>query len=108
MSQYQYVKGVEVCLNNHEVYHSKEDVMEQIKENEKEIQRRRMWLFGLVCSSDAASCVGDDGSCDSPIDMLQERFDNAFDDEFIGIETLVAHNVKLQYIYDNFERTEVG
>lgn len=100
---------MEVCLANHEVYHSKEEVMEQIKENEKLIEQKKQYLFGLVCSSDPMKCIFiNEEECDEPLTELQDRFNAAFDDEFCGIETLVAHNVDLRYIHDNFEKTEIG
>lgn len=108
MSQYQFVKDVEVCLRNHEVYHSKEDVMMQINENEDLIERIKQRLFGMVCGRPCDLFPCDEESGTDPLEKSHEEFVIMMEDPVAGLEALVAHNVDLQYVYENFERSEIG
>lgn len=108
MSQYQYVKDVEVRLFNHEIYRTKEDVMRQIKENQKEIERLKQQLFGMVCGRLCDMYQHEENDSYTLVERAQQDFATIFDEELYGIEFLIAHNVDLWYIHDNFERTEVG
>lgn len=110
MSYYQWAEGVEVCLANHEVYHSKEEVMDAIKENEQRIALYRMQLFGMVCGSPKDLFIDKDegGYTINPIDSAFEKFNLIFDEENFGLLYLVSHNVKLRYIYDNWDKVKEG
>ena len=110
MSYYQWAEGVEVCLANHEVYHSKEDVMDAIKENEQQIPQYRMQLFGMVCGSpkDLFAHKDEKGYGIDPIETALMKFNQIFDEENFGLLYLVSHNVKLRYIYDNWDKVKEG
>ena len=106
MSQYQFVKDVEVCLRNHEVYHSKEEIREQMEEIRKGIALLKMRLFGMVCSNIKELYPSDEDG--SYLEKAQEEFNNIFEEEDMGLVYLLQHLVDLQYIHDNFERVEIG
>lgn len=102
MSQYQWVEGVDVCLANHEYYHTKEDVLRQIKENEKRIAEIKRKLFAMVCGNVKDLFVYEE-DC-HPIERARIEFDYLFDAECEGLEYLIAHNVELQLVADNWDK----
>lgn len=108
MSQYQFVDGVRVTLDNHEYYPTKDAVLEQIKENEKQIAEHKEKLFAMVCGNvkDLFSNVDYSGYHVDPIDSAKVEFDLLFDREQGGLEYLIAHNVDLWYLYNNFDKNE--
>ena len=110
MSYYQWAEGVEIRLANHEVYHSKEDVMDAIKDNEKQIAQYREQLFGMVCSTpkDLFADKDEVGCTTDFIESAWIKFNQIFDEEDWGLLYLISHNVKLRYIYDNWDKVQEG
>lgn len=84
--------------------------MRQINENKKDIAKIKERLFAMVCGNpkDLFLEKTDDGCYVNPIDAAAEEFERMFSFELRGLEYLIAYNVDLQYIHDNFERTEIG
>lgn len=106
MSMYMGCDNVEITLNNHECYHSKEEVLEEIKENEKTIAEHKQKLFAMVCGNikDLFGSTDEEGNTLEPIDAAGFEFKNLFEDECCGIEYLIYHNVILQQLYDNWDK----
>jgi hypothetical protein len=102
MSYYIYCENVEVCLENHEYYHSKEEVFEQIKENEGIVNNCKQKIIGLSCGNPKELLDVPEGV--SIIDTVQEYIDKLFE----TIEYCYSHNVDLQYIADNWDKHKEG
>ena len=105
MSYYLWCNNVEVCLRNHETYSSKEDVLATIEENKELIEKHKQTLFGMCCGNPRDLFSGEEGT---PIENIQQKFEEIFEDELCGLKYLIAHNVDLQYIADNWDRHEEG
>ena len=110
MANYIWSNNVTVRLKSNEYYRSKEDVLEQIKENEERINQLKQELFGLCCGNpkELLECNDCEGNPLNPIEVLTQRFETLFKEEYSGIEYLIAHNVKLQYIADNWDSHQIG
>lgn len=106
MSQYMGCNYVEIMLDNHECYTSKESVLEEIRNNEKIIEQHKDKLFGMVCGRiHDLFCDKDiEGNDIDPVDKAINEFNRLFDEEQYGISYLVAHNVLLQQLYDNWDK----
>ena len=98
--------NVEITLNNHECYYSKNEVLEQIKENDKTIAEHKQKLFAMVCGNikDLFNTTDEGDNKLEPIDAAGFEFKNLFEDECCGIEYLIYHNVLLQQLYDNWDK----
>jgi hypothetical protein len=106
MSYYQWVDNVTITLNNHEVYNSKYDLEESIKDDEEIVAKMRAKLFGMCCGSakDLFNSTDDEGGRIDPIDAMTEEFNRLMDD-IIEIE---AHLVDKHYILENFDKQQQG
>ena len=106
MGMYMGCDNVEIMLNDHECYYSKNEVLEQIKENEKTIVEHKQKLFAMVCGNikDLFGSTDEEGNTLEPIDAAGFEFKNLFEDECCGIEYLIYHNVILQQLYDNWDK----
>lgn len=106
MGMYMGCDNVEITLNNHECYYSKNEVLEQIKENDKTIAEHKQKLFAMVCGNikDLFNTTDEEDNKLEPIDAAGFEFKNLFEDECCGIEYLIYHNVILQQLYDNWEK----
>lgn len=106
MSYYQWTTA-EICLNNHEVYNTKEEIKEAIDENKQMIEDYKEELFGYMCCT-PKDIVANEEDKGNVVDFLKRRFKEIFESELYGLEYLIAHNVNLQYMYDNFDKSEKG
>ena len=106
MGMYMGCDNVEITLNNHECYYSKNEVLEQIKENDKTIAEHKQKLFAMVCGNikDLFNTTDEGDNKLEPIDAAGFEFKNLFEDECCGIEYLIYHNVLLQQLYDNWDK----
>lgn len=103
MSQYQIVKA-DVYLNNHEIYHTKDEILQAIEQNEEEINIKIVDLFGMCCGDATKLLLNPSGHSidDVPLNKIKEKFTEIFNTDD-GLEYLYKHNLKLRYLYDNFE-----
>ena len=110
MSYYIWCENVEVCLANKETYHNKEEVLEQIKENNKRVEEIKSSILALCCGNprDILNCKDCEGNDLDPIDVVKEKLNEYFDYEMEGLNYRIAHNVDLQYIADNWENHKEG
>lgn len=106
MSQYMGCNHAEIQLNNHECYHSKEELLHKINENKKCIEELKQKLFGMVCGNvkDLFLTENCEGNSIDPIDNAGFEFKELFDSEQYGIIYLIEHNVYLQLMYDNWDK----
>ena len=102
MSEYMHCENVDVYLRNHEIYHSKEEILEGIRRNEAQIEDCKRILFGMCC---ATPCDIAPALCDSEcmVDSICHRTNQLYED----LERMVEHNVRLRYIAENFDKCKV-
>ena len=106
MSSYMTVENVIVTLNNHEYYHSKSDLEESIRDDEKMIESYKKKIFGMCCGN-ARDLFGDKtegGETVPPIDLMLEEYDRLMAEML----TINAHLVDKYYVLEHFDKAYMG
>lgn len=97
-----------IWSKNWEVFNSKEEVLDKIEENKKEISNLKKQIFGLCCGNikDLLNCKDSENYNLDPIEVLESKLDVIFEDEICGLEALICQNYRLQYFYENWDKIE--
>ena len=105
MGTYMGCDKVQIQLNNHEIYRTQADLQTAIYDIDRHIMSLKDILFGLVCGNpkDLLDNTDCEGNSVSPIESVSCKFKEIFEDEFCGLEYLIEHRLKLQYILDNWD-----
>lgn len=105
MGNYMYA-NIQLWSKNHEIFKTKEEIEEKIKENNKQIENYKKKIFGMCCGNPRDLYISKDcEDCElDPIDVIENKLENIFEDELCGYEALIQENYRLNLFLENFDK----